>query len=256
MNNWRATIGYMLPSSCLVYEHEFQLITASLPGVIGVPARLLITACDRTGLEHMNTQIDLAARQLATCDPDLVMYMCTSGSFMKGNQGENAIRTRITGLTRRPAATTAQSVLAALHHLGLRRVVMLTPYNEDLTKAEVRWLHKNGVEVIDYLGRDIPDNLDRGRQYPETSYHLARRLRHADADGILLSCANVRTIEIIEQLERDTGKPVISSSQATTWFALRQCGITDVLPGFGRLFANTQPAVAKTRGSGRKTKVP
>lgn len=255
MHNWRATIAYMLPSSCLVYEHEFRLITASLPGVIGVPSRLLITQCDRAGLEKMNTQIELAAQQLATCEPDLVMYMCTSGSFMRGNRGEHAIRTQITALTHRPAATTSQAVLAALRHLKLRRVVMLTPYNEDLTRREARWLQENDIAVIDSLGRDIPDNLDRGRQYPETSYHLAKRLRHVEADGIFLSCANVRSIEIVEQLERDTGKPVVSSSQATTWFALRQCGIQDSLPGFGRLFtaqpfkpAGTPPS-KRRRGS-------
>ena len=90
MYGWRATIGFMLPSSCLVYEQEFARITGDLDGVIGVPARLLITQCDATGLAAMNDQIDQAARQLATCDPDVVVYMCTSGSFMDGESGEAA----------------------------------------------------------------------------------------------------------------------------------------------------------------------
>src|SRR5262245_66277789 len=92
MYGWRSTIGFMLPSSCLVYEQEFARITGGLDGVIGVPARLLITACDAGGLAAMNDHIDLAARQLATCDPDVIVYMCTSGSFMEGDPGDTAIR--------------------------------------------------------------------------------------------------------------------------------------------------------------------
>ena len=59
----------MIASSCLVFEQEFLQITAGLEGVSGVPARLLITACDAAGLATMNQQIDLASEQLATCDP-------------------------------------------------------------------------------------------------------------------------------------------------------------------------------------------
>jgi len=72
MYGWRATLGFIVPSSCLVFEQEFARLTRTLDGVIGVPARLLITACDAEGLRAMNEQINLAAAQLATCDPDLV----------------------------------------------------------------------------------------------------------------------------------------------------------------------------------------
>src|SRR6185369_5165863 len=106
MYGWRSTIGFMLPSSCLVYEQEFLRVTRGLDGVIGVPARLLITQCDAKGLADMNDHIDLAARQLATCDPDVVVYMCTSGSFMDGGRGEAAIRERIARLVHDKAVMT------------------------------------------------------------------------------------------------------------------------------------------------------
>src|SRR6185436_19292876 len=119
MYGWRSTIGFMLPSSCLVYEQEFLRITRGLDGVIGVPARLLITACDAAGLAAMNDHIDLAARQLATCDPDVMIYMCTSGSFMDGNNGDETIRKRLTELTGKPSMSTSQAVIAALKRFKL-----------------------------------------------------------------------------------------------------------------------------------------
>ena len=103
----------MLPSSCLVFEQEFARIMRSLDGVIGVSARLFITETDAAGLASMNDHIALAARQLATCDPDLVAYMCTSDSFVDGNRGEAELRRRLTDLTRKPVITTSQAVLKA-----------------------------------------------------------------------------------------------------------------------------------------------
>jgi maleate cis-trans isomerase len=238
MYGWRATIGFMLPSSCLVYEQEFAQVTRHLDGVIGVPARLLITQCDAAGLAAMNDHIDLAAQQLATCNPDLVVYLCTSGSFKDGDAGETAIRDRLTRLTGKPAMTTSQALLAALRHFNLRRVVLLTPYDADLTGREISWMRANGVEVIDSHHRNIPENLDRGAQFPEESFQLARRLNWRDADGIVLSCANVRNLEIINRLERHVNRPVITSSAATTWLALRLCGIAEPIEGFGRLLRN------------------
>ncbi len=243
MYGWRSTIGFMLPSSCLVYEQEFLRITRDLDGVIGVPARLLITQCDAAGLVSMNQHIDLAARQLATCDPDIVVYMCTSGSFMDGDAGEAAISRRIGEIVGRPVMTTSRAVLVALRKLKLKRVAMLTPYDQDLTMREVKWLGAHGIEVIDHHFLDIPENLDRGGQFPEESFRHARRLRWDDADGLFLSCANVRTLEIIEALEQHIGKPVVTSSIATTWLALRSTGVRDTVNGFGRLLKETDDEV-------------
>lgn len=225
----------MLPSSCLVYEQEFMTITEALDGVIGVPARLLITACDATALADMNSHIDLGAQQLATCDCDLVIYMCTSGSFMNGNSGDEAIRQRLTELTGKPSISTSQAVISALKQLHLERVVMLTPYDADLTEREIEWLGENGVEVTDYYSSEIADNLDRGAQSPETLFRQAARLRWRDADGIFLSCGNVPYLEIIPALEQHTGRPVVASSPATTWMALRTVGVHDSIDAFGRL---------------------
>jgi maleate isomerase len=158
---------------------------------------------------------------------------------MDGNKGDAVIRQRVAELTGKPIMSTSQAVIAAMKRLGLKRVAMLTPYNEDLTKREIGWLASNEVEVIDFHYRDIEKNLDRGAQFPEKNFELARRLNWRDADGIFLSCGNVRYLEIIEPLERLTGKPVVTSSAATTWLALRMAGVTERIDGFGQLLKET-----------------
>ena len=72
---------------------------------------------------------------------------------------------------------------------------------------------------------------------PDETERFARDVANAtrDADGILISCGNLRTFEAIEPLEKDFGLPVVTSNQAGLWQALRMAGIEDKLPNLGQL---------------------
>mgnify|MGYP000844142173 FL=1 len=232
----QAKIGFMLPSSCTVFEQEFLKVTLGLEGVIGCPTRLLLNGTDATGLTSMNEGIDLAAEQLATIDLDVIVYMCTSGSFMDGQDGNQSIKDRLSRITGCPnVTTTSESVVEAMSTLGIKRSTMLTPYNEDISSREVDFLASQGVHIIDYKFRDVEDNLDRGSLLPEESFHYASQLNFKEADGTFLSCANVRAIEIIDSLEAHTNKPVVTSAQATIWKALRMSGVDSPISGYGTL---------------------
>ena len=232
----RAKIAFMLPSSCLAFEQEFNKVTSSLDGVIGIPARLLLGHTDSDALTGMNEGIDLAARQLATTSPDVAVYMCTSGSFKDGQDGNEAIKDRLAELV--PGArtmTTSEAIVRGIKTAGMRRVVMTTPYDEDLTNREVEFLAHHGVTVTDFDFRDIEDNLDRGDLPAGEWLKYARSLDYSGADGFFLSCGNVRTLDIVDTLEAESGLPVVTSTQATIWMALRLAGIDDRIPGFGAL---------------------
>ena len=232
----RAKIAFMLPSSCLAFEQEFLKVTDSLDGVIGIPARLLLGYTDADALTGMNAGIDLAARQLATTSPDVAVYMCTSGSFKDGQDGNQAIKDRLAELV--PGAktmTTSEAIVRGIEAFGMRRVVMTTPYDEDLTNREVEFLAHHGVTVTDFVFRDIEDNLDRGDLPAGEWLKYAKGLDYSGVDGFFLSCGNVRTLDIVDGLEAESGLPVVSSTQATIWMALRLAGIDDRIPGFGAL---------------------
>lgn len=237
MYGWRATVGFMLPASCTVFEQDFIKITAGLPGVIGCASRMLLKSTDAEGLRDMNTHIDECSEELSAVAPDLVIYMCTSGSFLEGNKWEQEIRERIKRISKALIVTsTSQSVLEALRAQKISKVAMWTPYDKYVTEQETKWLKSNDIEVVDYQYGDIYHNLDRGAQTPERTFYFLRRLDHSKADGIFQSCANIRGVEILGQLEQDIQKPVVNASQATIWFALRSLGITTKIPGFGSLF--------------------
>jgi maleate isomerase len=56
-----------------------------------------------------------------------------------------------------------------------------------------------------------------------------------DPTGIIAACLNFRTHEIIDTLEAQIGKPVVTSTQAVLWRLLRLAGFAAPIPGFGRL---------------------
>jgi maleate cis-trans isomerase len=64
---------------------------------------------------------------------------------------------------------------------------------------------------------------------------FASRVCRPDADALLCSCTAWRSVEAVAELERRTGKPVVTSNQACIWASFRALGLRPPLEGFGRL---------------------
>jgi maleate cis-trans isomerase len=125
--------------------------------------------------------------------------------------------------------------------------VLASAYDDRVNGIAKAFLEASGMEVLDTKGLSLVDNLVVGRLGPETAYELALQVNCADADAIVLSCTNWQTMESIERIERETGKPVITTTQASVWAALRMVGHTESIGGYGRLLRElgtreTQPA--------------
>ena len=71
---------------------------------------------------------------------------------------------------------------------------------------------------------------------PEEVFDLAGRADHPEAEAIVLSCTDMRSVEAIERMEAEFGKPVVTSNQAMIFMALRMLSIPGEEVPFGRLF--------------------
>ena len=91
------------------------------------------------------------------------------------------------------------------------------------------------MKVVAARGLGMVDNLAVGRLGPESAYELARDAARADADAVVLACTNWRSMDVIERLERELGKPVVSTTQVSVWDALRLIGYRGEIAGYGRL---------------------
>ena len=172
-------------------------------------------------------------RALAQVRPSVVVHAHTASSYANGFANEPALVERLASLTGAPAVTAAGAVRAALQHLGVKRVALGTPYQESVSEQGKAYWRAAGFAIVGYqrLG-------DAGSIYDETeerAYELARGVDVPNADAVLLSGTGLPTIGVLERLERELGKPVVSSIQACLWRALRVVDRRDAIDGFGRL---------------------
>jgi maleate isomerase len=190
-------------------------------------------------LEKMADDAERCAKLLATADVDVLAYGCTTGSLVKGPGYDEEIEQRLEESTGIVSVATAASVKRAFDELGVGRVAIATPYEQELDERERRFLEDGGYDVAEIRGLGIRQNTEVGAEPPMTSYRQAYDLfRSADGevDAIFISCTNYRTFETIPLLEQDTGVPVVTSNQATLWDALRRANVSTTSLNLGRLF--------------------
>jgi maleate isomerase len=233
MYGWRGRLGLIVPSSNTTNEPEFS---RHLPdGVSLHTSRMHLENANADDLVGMADEVERCADLLGTADVDVVAYGCTTGSLVKGAGYDEEIEGRIEARVGVPAVATAAAIKRAFDALDLESLAIATPYISDLNEREEQFLADAGYEVVDLQGLELEANAEIGRQRPEVAYRRARELDHQDADGVFVSCTNYRTFEVIERLEADLGKPVVTSNQATLWDALRTLGVSAELP-LGQLF--------------------
>ncbi len=175
-----------------------------------------------------------ASLLLPDADLDVVCYACTSGSVVMGEEAVCAELAR--GCPGAVPTTLVSGVFAALDALGARRVVVATPYLDEVNRIEADYMATRGYEVLDLAGMGITDDADMVRVAPGYIRDLAVEVDRPDADAVFVSCGALRTVDVIDEIEEATGKPCVASNQAMLWHCLRLAGIEDRLPGLGTLF--------------------
>lgn len=164
---------------------------------------------------------------------DVVSYACTSGSLVLGQERvEDLLRAGNAGA--KPSSIIA-AVIRALQAVGARRLVVATPYLDEINTAERDYLAERDFDVLDIQGLNLERDSQMVRVAPSFLADMTAGLARPDADAIFISCGALRSVDVIEEIEARTGKPVITSNQALAWDALRLAGIDDRLDGFGRL---------------------
>lgn len=235
MYGWRGRIGLMLPTGNSVNEPEFAKMA---PDGVSVHAnRIALKDVTPASLAHMEDDVARSASGLASIRLGVIAFGCTSGSFVGGKGHDERLIRLIEETTGVAATTTSTAVVRALRLFGVERIAMATPYVDEVNALEVAYMRAHGFDVVRHAGGGITETADIQECEPSVAYRRAREVDDDRAQALFISCTGFRTIEIIEMLEADLGKPVITANQATFADALRILGVRDVRPGYGSLFA-------------------
>jgi maleate isomerase len=232
----RARIGIVVPSVNTVMEPWAQKIVPE--GVSIFAARMFIPpATTPDAFIAMDRNEGKAAiRQLSSVFPDAIAYGCTASSIVQGLAYDAHLRAEIEHDYRTPSTTAAHAILTAAKALDVKTVSIVSPYTKEVDEAEHRYFGGAGLTVVGGACLGITDGFALAEPEPDTLFDLGVRGFDASADGLIMTCLNTRSHTVIDRLEQKLGKPVITSTQATLWHALRLAGIGDRIAGYGRLF--------------------
>ncbi|MDH3740953.1 MAG: hypothetical protein OER56_05090, partial [Hyphomicrobiales bacterium] len=124
----------------------------------------------------------------------------------------------------------------ALTSLGTNRIGFASPYVGAINEQAVAFLADAGIETVNVadVGKSL-GNYGQGALTPDEVFALGIRADHPDAEAIVMSCTDMRSIETIDRLEAELGKPVVSSNQAMLFEALEVLDICDSGIRCGRL---------------------
>lgn len=230
---WNGTIGLIVPVLGPAPEYEFNRHVPD--GFAVLTQRIPLIEVTYTGLSAMEDDLMRAAKLLTTAKPDLLAFGCTSGSLIRGSGYDKTLIARMEAETGIPSITTTTAVLQALHILRGKRVAVVTPYCDAVNKVEQQVLSEAGFPVcfLEGLGYTDPHNMPKTTY--ETLYPLCNRACASSCDVLFISCTGLGIMDCIPQLEAEFHKPVVTSNQATLWYALRRLGYTGSL-SLGQLF--------------------
>lgn len=216
--------GVVAPAGNMAIEYEFSRhvpndilfnhARANRPGGVELTV---------DSLREMGEHAIRSAMDLVRSKPEIILYACTSGSFVDGDLEGTRFSDQITELTGIPSITTFTAVIHALRAVAAQRVFMITPYPEDITRTEAELLERNGFEMVGFAMLPCDANYTIGSVDSEDTLRLAleNRDRMAQADTLFISCTNLLTLDKIAELERQLGVAVVTSNSASLWAVMR-----------------------------------
>ena len=230
----RGKIGIISPAPGAATEMELHKVVPE--GVAVLTTRIPLLVSNPDTLASLADHAETAACLLSEARPDLMVFCCTAGSFIKGVGYDKQIIKRLEDRTGIPSITTTTAVIEGLTTLGVRKVSLVTPYLNQVTEAERLFMEDSGFRVTSAACLNYDDAFKIANVGDDEVYEMVRRSVTAEAEAIFISCTGLTVMHLIEAIEKEFSLPVVTSNQTTAWSALRKLGIRDQIRGYGALF--------------------
>ena len=186
-------------------------------------------------LKMMGPRLEKAASLVAPDEPlDVLVYACTACATNLGN--ETVCANINLGRPNVPVVNPALAGTTAMDSIGAKRMGLVAPYNAEVSDSVGDHFRSAGIEVVKTVCMDAPRDYEISRISDETMINACLEVAEEDIDAIFMTCAAFPAINVIEEVEKRTGKTVITSNQAMIWMAYRTLGLDDNLTNLGKLF--------------------
>ena len=243
-------VGLIVPSSNTTMETEIPAILRARAELR--PEEQFTFHSSRMRMKHVTpaelTAMDAdslrCAAELADARVDVMAYACLVAIMAQGLGYHRCSQDKLTAQAeaesgvRVPVVSSAGALVEGLHSLGAKRVAVITPYMKPLTATVCGYIEHEGIEVVDSLSLEVPDNLAVGRLDPTQLVDLAQHVYTSRADALVLSaCVQMPSLEVLDAVQQKFDIPVVSAAAATAWRILIDLGLDPVAPRAGALLA-------------------
>src|SRR5438094_9858797 len=228
--------GVLIPSTNTTVEIECRLVPATYQAHVG-----RLKSSGGSFSPSRDEDIDYQSRLLGTARVEMVILAQTSASLFADDY-DVVVTKRMSAGAGVPAVTSAQAVGRAVRALGARRIAVVSPYSEEVNERAARYFEsKHGLETVALEGFGATDSYAIGQLGSENARHAFARINRPEIEVFVVPGGNFPTMTSIAAWEREFGKPVVTTNQASFWAMLRTLGSGDRVPTFGRLLAEVPP---------------
>src|SRR5690349_6606627 len=220
-------IGQIVPSSNTTMETEVPAMLRAREAVrpderfTFHSSRMRMHKVTKEELAAMNKEGLRCAAELADARVDVMSTACLVAIMAMGHGYHRQVERELTEVARAnrseaPVMTSAGALVEGLHTLQAKRISLLAPYTRPLTELVVGYIEAEGIEVVDALCFEIPDNLEVGRRDPMLLLDDVKRLNRRNIDAVVLSaCVQMQSLPAIQAAEKMLGLPVTSTAVCT-----------------------------------------
>ncbi|HUA57027.1 MAG TPA: hypothetical protein VMB81_32890 [Candidatus Sulfotelmatobacter sp.] len=238
---WRAKFAVLAPSTNTTVQPEFDDMRPA--GVTNHFSRIFIPNMtvkdDRdflTMMDAIRAALMDAVDVVMTCEPDYVVMGMSAETFWDGLEGSKQLQQRLEQRSGKRVAMGSDASQAALRaYGGIRRIAVITPYMPVGDANVHKFFTDTGFEVKRLFGFKCASPTAIAHVSTDQLRRTIQELDGPDVDAIIQVGTNLAMARLAAEAERWLAKPVIAINTATYWYALRQHGIADKIPGFGRL---------------------
>ena len=165
---------------------------------------------------------------------DCVAYGCTSGTVAAGYE---VIKTKINAAKPEAKVTTPiTSAIKALKKLNIKKISVFTPYTKTINDTVLNYFKDQNITVSSLTYFDIASDLDIGKVEEEHLFDVLSKIDLSESEALFVSCTALPVLSIIDKLEKELNKVVLSSNQTLIWDALNLVGNKNIVKGYGKIF--------------------
>ena len=177
---------------------------------------------DEVGLEAEKKMVDIVFPKSADMlrgitNFDRAVFGCTSASAVYGRAGLERLERTMSDIFGCPAISAFGAVLREIRRCGAKKTALITPYTDRVNRFMKESLLEFGIETSYCDGLGIADDTQIAKvSLAELKTFVMERAEEIkrSSDVLLLSCTNLRSMEICDSLQSSLAITVVTSNRS------------------------------------------